>query len=427
MKKVTYINVNLYNGTENQKLQKLVNVEVTGDKITNVGSFKVAEDSKIVDLNGAFMVPGLINLHAHLPSSGKLSKKKLGDKSGLVNFVSKNPIGRLIGNALVKKYAVMALNSGVTTVRAVGGVSDLDSSLRDKINAGKILGPRLLVCNTAIGVKGGHMDGTVAKAVNDKNDIVNRIKELKEQKVDYVKLMITGGVLDCKEPGHPAPLRMSKDMVEAACKEAHKLGMKVCAHVESPEGMEVAIKCGVDSIEHGGNFDEKLCKDMVKNNQYLVTTLSPALPFFLLKAEQHGYGKDAAINSKIVFDGMVNASKQCLRNKVMVGLGTDAGSTLTSHYNFYKELSLFEKYVGVSKSFALYSATLANAKIAGIDKITGSIEVGKVADLLVVKEDPLKNLNALGKPMLVSVRGKLIKNPKVKRDKVLDSLIDPLY
>lgn len=426
MRKITFINVNLYDGKENMKLQKEVNVEVSDNIITKIGKFEVSKDSEVIDLKGKFMVPGLINLHSHLPSSGKLSKKKLGDKSKLVKFVSENPVGRLIGNAMVKKYAVMALNSGVTTVRAVGGVADLDSVLKEKINAGKVLGPRLLVCNTAIGVRGGHMDGTVAKAIEDKNDIVSRVENLKKENVDYVKLMITGGVLDGKEPGHPAPLRMSKDLVELATKEAHKRGIKVAAHVESPEGMEIAIKAGIDTIEHGSGFDKKLTKDMKANKQALITTLSPAVPFFALKPEEHGYGEVANINAKIVFDGMVEASKLCLDAGVDVGLGTDAGSTLTSHYNFYKELVLFEKYVKVSKSFALYTATLKNAEIVGLDKEIGSVEVNKKADLLIVNDDPLKDLHALGNVKMVMINGKLIKNPKFKRDKLLDSLVEPI-
>lgn len=426
MNKITFKNVNVYDGTLDMKLLKGVNVEVTDEIISKIGNFEIDPKSKVIDGTDKFMVPGLINLHAHLPSSGKLTKKKLGDKSKLVKFVTGNPVGRMIGNMLVKKYALMALNSGVTTVRAVGGVGALDSMLRDKINAGKLVGPRLLVCNTAIGVKGGHMDGTVARAIESVDEIKARINELEEQKVDLVKLMITGGVLDGKEPGHPAPLRMSKEMVEEACKEAHKRGMKVCAHVESPEGMEVAITCGVDSIEHGSGFDKKLIPSMKKNKQAVVCTLSPAIPFALLKPEVHGYGEVAKINTDIVLKGIVDSAKLCLENDIMLGLGTDAGSTLTSHYNFYQELILFEKYEKVSKSFALHTATLVNAKIAGIDNETGSIEVNKKADLLIINEDPLKDLHALAKPWMVMVKGNLIRKPKVKHDKVLDSLMDPI-
>lgn len=429
MKKIVLKNINLLDGTKDMTLQKRVNIEISGEKITKIftGKIKENKNTKVIDLEGKYVVPGLINLHAHLPSSGKLSKKKLGDRSKLVKFVSNNFIGRVIGSLMVKKYALMALNSGVTTVRAVGGVSNLDSLLRDKINSGKILGPRLLVANSAIGVKGGHMDGTVAVAISSLEEAKEKIRTLKKEKVDLIKLMITGGVLDAIIPGHPAPLRMDKELVKTCVYEAHKLGLKVAAHVESPEGMEVAIDCGVDSIEHGSSFDESLCKKMAKNNQCVVTTLSPALPFIYIDKEIHHYGDNAVINSKIVFDGMVESAKLCLKNNIRVGLGTDAGSTLTSHYNFYKELALFEKYLKVSKKFAIYSATLSNAIIAGIDKETGSVEVGKMADLLIVDKNPLDNLNNLGKARMVVIKGKIIKHPKFKRDKYLDSLIEPIF
>lgn len=219
---------------------------------------------------------------------------------------------------------------------------------------------------------------------------------------------------------------MSKELVEEATKVAHQNGMKVAAHVESPEGMKVAIEAGIDSIEHGSLFDEKLIPIMKKNNEALVTTLSPAVPFVFLKPEVHGYGEVANINGKIVLDGMIDASKLCLKHDIPVGLGTDAGSTLTSHYNFYKELILFERMVGVDRNFALYTATLGNAKIAGIDKETGSVEVNKSADLLIVNSNPLDDLNTFAKPFMVMMKGRLIKNPKFKRDKVLDKLVDSI-
>ena len=107
------------------------------------------------------------------------------------DIILSNSLTRQIGLALEKKYAVMALNSGITTVRTVGGIGNLDSVLRDKINAGKILGPRLLVANSAIGVVGGHMDGTVAIAAKDEKDIVKLVKDTAKDKVDLIKLMIT--------------------------------------------------------------------------------------------------------------------------------------------------------------------------------------------------------------------------------------------
>lgn len=427
MKTITFIHTNVLDGTLNMKLQKDVSVEIKNEKITRVGKFEPNSNSKIIDLNGKFLAPGLINLHCHLPSSGKLAKKKLGDQKKLVKFVSENPIGRYIGYLIIKNNALQALRSGVTTIRTVGGVSTLDSALRDKINDNKLVGPRMLVSNTAIGVKGGHMDGTVATSCDTISEAINKVKSLKKENVDVIKLMITGGVLDGKDVGHPAPLRMSQEMIKACCDEAHKLGLKVAAHVESKEGMNAAIKGGVDSIEHGADFDKDLISKFKKNNGAIVATISPALPFMKIKPEIHGYGEVANINSKVVYDGIINSAKIALKNGINLGLGTDAGSTLTPHYNFYKELVLFEKCVGVSKNFALHTATEVNAKIAGIDKITGTIEKGKSADFIILNANPLDDLNNLREPSTIVIKGKIIKNPKVKHIKSIDNLIENIF
>ena len=427
MKKIIFTHANIYDGTLNMVLKENTNIEVTDGVISNIGDFTInLKDTKVIDLNGSYVVPGLINLHAHLPSSGKLSKTKLGDKSKLVNFVSNNPIGRKVGLALVKKAAVTALNSGVTTVRCVGGVSNLDSLLRDKINEGKILGPRLLVSNLAIGVENGHMDKTVAKAVKSKEEAIKMVDTLKSENVDLIKLMITGGVLDGKEPGHPGTLKMSEELVEASCNRAHELGLKVAAHVEGKEGMHIAMKCGVDSIEHGALFDESLAESFKARNGAMVLTLTPAIPFINLPPEQV-YGEVAKINSEIIVEGMIKATEMMHKHDIRVGLGTDAGSALVSHYNFVNELLTYVTYCGVTPNFALHTATLVNASIAGIDNITGSIEVNKSADLLIVKNDPLKDLKALKAPQMVVIKGKVIKNPKIKRIKNIDSFIDKLF
>ena len=427
MDKITFKNINVYDGTLDMKLLKGVNVEVTDETISNIGNFEIDPKSKVIDGTDKYMVPGLINLHAHLPSSGKLSKKKLGDKSKLVKFVTGNPVGRMIGNMLVKKYALMALNSGVTTVRAVGGVGALDSMLRDKINAGKLVGPRLLVCNTAIGVKGGHMDGTVARAIDSVDEIKVRINELEEQKVDLVKLMITGGVLDGKVPGHPGALKMEPKIVKACADEAHKNGLKVLAHVEGDEGMKVAIENGVDSIEHSAEFDDKLAKQLKERNGAVVITLTPAMPFIKIDPEIVGYGEIAKINSEIIVEGMKKSFAQAKKFGILAGLGNDAGSTLVPHYGFANELIVATKELNITNAEALHIGTEVNAKIAGVDNLVGTIEVGKEADFIVLEKDPIEDLHNLKYPTKVVIRGHLINNPKQKLIEDIDRLLDKIY
>lgn len=422
-KAIILIHANVYDGTFNMKLQNDVSIEIKDNKISRIGSFEVDNKSKIIDLKGKYVVPGLINLHCHLPSSGKLRHKKLGDLKKLVDFITSNKLTKKIGVFLCKSQLKASINSGITTLRCVGGISDFDTTLRDKINSGKYFGPRLIVCNNAIGVEGGHMVGTVTLPAHNEDEIRSMIDNLYSQKVDAIKLMITGGVLDGTVPGHPGQLAMSENLVKAACDHAHKYGLKVIAHVEGSEGMNVAIRCGVDSLEHTAPFDEKLAPTLKTNNGALVLTLCPARPFIDLPPEVVGYGEIAQINSSILYEGMIETYQLGKKYGINIGLGTDAGSTLVPFYDFYKELIAFSSYCDESSSYALHLGTLGNAKIAGVDSITGSIEVNKYADLLIVENDPILDLKNLGKPIMVFVRGKCIKKPKVKHLKKEDKLI----
>lgn len=422
-KMITLINANVYDGTLNMKLQENVSIEITDNIITKIGHFDAKKESKIIDLKGKYVVPGLINLHAHIPASGKIKKKKLGDNANLVKLITSNFLIRKVALKICKPQLKQTILSGVTTLRTVGGVADFDSILRDEIVKGTLLGPRLLVANTAIGVPGGHMVGTVAQAVTTKEEAIKAIDRLISEKVDLVKLMITGGVLDGKTAGHPGTLHMSEELVKACCDYAHSKNLKVAAHVEGPEGMNVAIKCGVNSIEHSSYFDESLAPLFKKNDGAVVLTLSPARPFIDIDPEIIGYGEIAQINSSIIYDGMLKSYELCKKYGITVGLGTDAGSTMVSHYNFYNELILFSGWCGVDSKFALHTATLVNAKIAGIDDITGSIEVGKCADILVVKNDPIFDLKNLGDPKMVIANGKVIKNPRPRKFKKVDKLL----
>lgn len=424
MKNIVLMNANVLDGTKDMKVKSNVSIEIKDGKIAKIGNIKPSKDDEVIDLKGKYVIPGLINLHSHLPSSGKMSKKKLGDAKKLVKLILSNGLTRKIGLAIEKKSALQALNSGVTTVRTVGGVGNIDSVLRDKINAGKITGPRLLVSNTAIGVPGGHMDGTVAIAANNKEEITDLVSKMAADKVDLIKLMITGGVLDGQVMGKPAPLRMKPDMIKAACNTAHKLGFKVAAHVECAEGIKAAIENGVDSIEHGAPLDDELVKILKERDGAIVVTLSAAEPLVKMDINESPYGEIGQVNSEIVLKGMVDGAKTAIANGIKVGLGTDAGSTLVAHYNFWRELPLFVRYCDVTPEFALYSATLGNAIIAGIEKETGSIEVGKSADLVVLDANPLENnFNALRQPNMVSIKGKMIKNPKIKRDPFLEEMV----
>ena len=154
-------------------------------------------------------MPGLINLHVHLAGNGKPSAKPR-DNAALVRKILSNGLTRAVAYRLVCSYAKLELLGGVTTIRTVGGIADFDTRCRDDAAAGKLLAPRILAANEGISVPGGHMAGSVAVAAHNNTEALAQLRKASGQKVDLVKLMITGGVLDATEKGTPGELKMKR-------------------------------------------------------------------------------------------------------------------------------------------------------------------------------------------------------------------------
>ena len=376
-----------------------------------------------VDLGGKYILPGLINLHVHLAGSGK-PKKKPSDPVKLVRLITSNAVTRSLGRKLVADYAKTQLLSGVTTIRTVGGIADFDTTVRDDIRSGKRIGPRILASNMAISVEGGHMAGSLAYEAATPEEAAAYVDRIAADKPDIIKLMITGGVLDAEKVGEPGVLRMPPSLVKAACDRAHALGFTVAAHVESPEGVKVALENGVDSIEHGAKPTEEIMTLFKERKAFQVSTISPALPFALFDREVSHATYEQQENGKIVFEGIIALAKECLKQGIPVGLGTDTACPYVTQYDMWRELCYYVKFCGVSPRFALYSATLLNATLAGIGAITGSIEPGKQAEMIVTDENPLENLQALRSPAMVIMQQRIFRTPQVRKIPEVEAELD---
>jgi len=423
--RTAYINANVLDGTEGMEPLEGYAVVVEGQRIVEVAPTAEADlaGCELVDLKGAYLLPGLINMHVHLAGNGKPQKKQR-DNEALVKKVMANGLTRAIAYRLVAEYARLELHSGVTTIRTVGGLGDFDTRVRDAGAAGKLDAPRILAANQGISVPGGHMAGSVAIAAHSISEALEQVDVARAQGADLIKLMITGGVLDAKEKGTPGELKMDPAMVRAVCDRAHELGFAVAAHVESTEGVRVALEGGVDSIEHGAAPTDQIMGLFKKNGPFLCTTISPALPYALFDRSVSCASEVEQYNGNMVFEGIIANSKAALEQGVPVALGNDVGCPWITQYDFWRELRYFEKYVGVSRSFALHTATLRNARLAGVGDVTGSIEVGKDADMIVVDANPLDDLCALRTPRHVIHRGRFIAKPSVKRNAVVDRELD---
>lgn len=410
-----YTNCIILDGTENMTPQRGKAILTEGGVITDiVPDSAIPAGFEKVDLGGRYILPGLINLHVHLAGSGK-PKKKQSDPVKLVKLITSNSLMRTFGKKMVAGYAKTQLMSGVTTIRTVGGIADFDTFVRDSINSGRLTGPRILASNMAVSVHGGHMASSLAYEAATPEEAAEFVDKIAREKPDIIKLMITGGVLDAEKVGEPGVLRMPPELVKAACDRAHELGFKVAAHVESPEGVKVALENGVDSIEHGAKPTDDIINLFKERNAFQVSTLSPALPFAMFDRSISHATYEQRENGKIVFDGIISLAKACLENGIPVGLGTDTACPYVTQYDMWRELCYFVKYCGVSKKFALYSATLLNATLAGVGDETGSIEKGKKAEMIVTRENPLENLQALRNLDMVIMRENIIRSPKVKK------------
>lgn len=427
--KYAFIHANLWAGHKADVIQSDMTILVNGDKIEKVTSSQqeISNDYEIIDLQGQYIMPGMINLHAHLFGTGKPSKALGGGASqkALMKLVH-SPLGKPIIDKLVSDHVKTALFSGVTTIRCSGDFVYSDVRARDKINNGKMLGPRLIVPGPAITCVGGHGDGTFALTDDDPQQLAKYVEFNHEHNVDCIKICVTGGVMDAKVKGEPGVVKMTLEQTQAVCEKAHAYGYHVASHTESSQGIKIALEGGVDTIEHGSFLDDELIELFQQKKAAFIVTTSPALPLARLSPEITKLNDLCVYNSEVVLEGMIDGAKKAMQHHIPVGLGTDESCPLVTAYNMWREIYYFSKFYDVSHAYALYTATLGNAKIIGIDHITGSIEEGKDADMIVLSQNPLEDLRALSHINMVMTQGKLIKNPQIKKLKQVDDWLDSL-
>lgn len=420
---------NVFDGTLQGHLRTNQHIYVKDGRISAIvdGTQPLLPDYEVIDISNQYIMPGLINLHVHLFGSGKPSKILGGGglQKQVITFAS-TKAGRKVLNKIMRSNIQNALASGVTTIRSVGDFFFSDVELRNQMQNHACIGPRLFASGPAITVPGGHGDGTFALTASTPQDLVKLVQKHKEQHVDLIKICVTGGVMDAKKKGEPGELKMNLAQTKAVCDEAHRLGYQVASHTESPEGVKVALQGGVDTIEHGSLLDEEAIQLFKEHKSSFICTLSPALPLAEFSASLTKLNDLCQFNSRVVLNNMIAGCKQALQHHIPIGLGTDASCPFVTQYNMWREIYYFAQQIGVSNAFALYTATLGNAKIIGIDHITGSIEEGKYADLIVTKKNPLENLQALEVMEYVMVEGELLRHPQVKKNNKIEMELNKL-
>jgi len=381
-------------------------VVVQGGKILAVGAnAKVPDGAKIIDLGDATLSPGFIDAHVHMSSQDN------GDwyKGFFDNMMQHPPEQALRATA----YTKAMVEAGFTTVRDLGDSDYISLGLRNAIKAGTIEGPRMLVANYAIGSTGGHADqdpirpdilaqATPIKGVcNGPEECRAAVRYQMKYGADVIKFMPSGGVLSLADPVDVPQL--TQDEMNAIISEAHAWHRKVAAHCHGDLAAKMAIKAGVDSIEHGTFLQEDTLRLMKEKGVYLVPTLFASYwtgghadeypPAIAEKA------RAAAAQSQKMFAMAVKAGTK-------VAFGTDAA--VEPHGLGAKEFSLMTS-AGFTPVQALQAATVNAADLLGVSADSGTLEAGKRADIVVLAGDPLKDITVTEHPKLVMANGKIVK------------------
>ncbi|HVR39520.1 MAG TPA: amidohydrolase family protein [Thermoanaerobaculia bacterium] len=382
-------------------------VIVTGNKITAAGAgVAIPKDAKVIDLGNATILPGFIDAHTHL--IGRI----LGEKGWEDSAVRDMP-----GYIAIRggEHARMTLLGGITTVRNVGAEMFYDMALRQAINEGHVPGPRMQNAGYALGITGGHcdengyrpglMDGSPREGIaNGPDQVREAVRYMVKYGADVIKTCATGGVLS--EGDAVGATQYTYEELKAMVDEATKLERKVAAHAHGTEGIKIAVRAGVASIEHGSFLDDEGARMMAEHGTYLVPTLS-ALERVEQAAKANvltGLRKEKALAAAAAGR---HALKIALANKVPVAMGTDAG--VGPHGANMHELSLMVEWGGMRPLEAITAATMGSARLLGWQDRIGSLEAGKLADVIAVPGDPTQDIHVLDRVSFVMKDGVVYK------------------
>ena len=385
---------NVFTGTS-KTLQQEVTIVVDGNKISSVqrGYKEPGKGDTVIDLKHATVMPGLMDMHVHL------SMQHGGPQTYLDRF-SLNEADYALRAA---NYARITLDAGFTTVRNLGDGFYETVALRNAISNGYATGPRIYTVGKSIATTGGHADpsngishqlrpdvGPEQGVVNGEVEAREAVRSRYQDGADLIKITATGGVLSVAKSGQNP--QFMTDELEAIVDTAKDYGMTVAVHAHGREGMKRAIEAGVDSIEHGTYMDDEIRDLMKKNGTYYVPTIL-AGKFVADKAKIDGYFP-ALVRPKAAAIGPLiqNTFAQAYEAGVKIAFGTDSG--VSAHGDNAQEFSLMVE-AGMTPEDALLSATVNSANLLGISDILGTLEQGKLADIVAVSGNPLEDISLM--------------------------------
>lgn len=387
-------------------------VVVTDDRVTAVGpasSVRAPAGAKVIDLGDATLLPGFIDAHTHI--IGRVLGDPEAEAAAVKDYSS---FGAIIAVANARR----TLLAGFTTIRNVGARGAFDDvALRKAIEEGWAEGPRMQTAGHSLGITGGHcdenayrpglLDGSVRDGIADGPDEVRAaVRYQVKYGADVIKTCATGGVLS--EGDAVGVTQYTAEEMKAVVDEASKLERKVAAHAHGAEGIKIATRAGVASIEHGSFLDAEGAKLMSERGTYLVPTLmaGEAVERLAKGGVLKGLRAEKALAAAAA---MRNAIKLAVANRVPVALGTDAG--VIPHGTNAREFTLLVEWGGMRPMDAIVAGTLNAARLLGWEKNLGTLEAGKLADIVAVAGDPLQDIRRMETTTFVMKDGFVYKAP----------------
>jgi imidazolonepropionase-like amidohydrolase len=384
-------------------------VLIKNSEIVSVGledSLKIPQEKiKRIDAQAGYILPGFIDVHSHLMLDGFMLEDNVF-----------TPLSYYFYKAA--RNLQLTLNAGITSVRDAGMA---DFGVKQALEENVIIGPRLQICVMPLSITGGHFDlwlksgfdvkisypGLPSAVCDGEAEVRKRTREVLRAGAEVLKVMVTGGVMSANDsPEHPQfTLEELKVMVE----EANYRQVKVMAHAHGAEGMKNAVRAGVESIEHGTFLDREVIRLMLDKGTWLVPTLL-VNKYNREKAESGGlpdYSKDDAIRvAKVHHKNM----KKAYNSGIPILMGTDCG--IAPHGQNLKELGLLCE-VGMSPLEAIQAGTKKAAECLGWQDYIGTLEKGKLADIVICNTDPVEDIDSLGNPKNIKL---VLKNGAIVKD-----------
>ena len=387
---------------------EMVTIILDGKTIQTVnrGYLDPGKEDTLIDLKDFTILPGLMDMHTHL--SGQSSLKRYMEKfyMDLDEYAYRSI-----------PYAKKTLMAGFTTVREVGGI--ISNSIRDAINEGHIIGPRIFSAGKSIATTGGHADpssglnmrfmgdpGPKDGVINGTRDAKKAVRQRYKNGADLIKITATGGVLSiAKNSKNP---QFTEDEIRAIVETANDYDMHVAAHAHGAEGMKRAIRAGVRSIEHGTLMDAEVMTLMKQYGTYYVPTISAGM-FVAEKAKEDGYYPPIIVPKALeIGPRILKTFSIAHKFGIKIAFGTDSG--VSYHGDNAKEFVHMVEG-GMLPMDAVKSATMVSAELLGIQDKLGSIETNKIADIIAVEGNPIDDISFLQNVIFVMKEGKVYRSP----------------